>query len=280
MAMKHLYKIYPKRTLRGIRPKEIMEPTILENLNRQEFLKCFNAGELYAIVNDKEIHIKECNYDKAEALFVEKETLVKPEVAIEQPNVETILTPTQVNEIEEKAAEMVNVVAPVMEDNTNKNMRSYSDEIVDKTLEHAAAVVVETPDIISVTIVDNGSVDNVTATSMMSTEENIVVTGNSDETNNITNDQKIDEQQITPEVVIPEKSDETEEIATDPEPENDEKLDDSAVVPEKVIDEEVDKKEQQPQQYSKNHNKQQYQTNYRNQKNGKQNKGKFVINNG
>lgn len=114
MAMKHLYKIYPKRSIRGIRPKEIMEPTILEGLNRREFLKCFNEGELYAIVNNEEIHLKECNYEKAESLF----------------NVEeTIHSESEINIIDEKTAvdqeESSTMQADIQHDCVNKNMCNY-----------------------------------------------------------------------------------------------------------------------------------------------------------
>lgn len=68
--MEHLYKIYPKNDISGILPgnKRILDPVVMP-LNRKEFIKCMNAGDVYAIVNGQEIFISELDYDKAESLF-------------------------------------------------------------------------------------------------------------------------------------------------------------------------------------------------------------------
>lgn len=68
--MEHLYKVYPKNDISGILPgnKRILDPVVM-TLNRKEFIKCMNAGDVYAIVNGQEIIIEELNYDKAESLF-------------------------------------------------------------------------------------------------------------------------------------------------------------------------------------------------------------------
>lgn len=68
--MEHLYKIYPRTDISGILPnnKRILNPMVL-TLNRKEFIKCMNAGTVYAIINGEEILIEEKDYQKAEALF-------------------------------------------------------------------------------------------------------------------------------------------------------------------------------------------------------------------
>lgn len=249
MAMKHLYKIYPKRTLRGIRPKEIMEPTVLENLNRQEFLKCFNAGELYAIINDEEVHIKECNYDKAEALFVEKKTVEEPTVS---------------------------VVTPVAHEEVNENQTQIEVSVLETTTDTTAPQIESDPK----TDIENsdeltGDDTSATPEAPTVTEDNIAITGNS-------NDEQVVPESSENTVEVPTPVAEETKTAEDEAPDQDDTekpSNDETVDAEKVIEEEVDKKEQQPQQYNKNHNKQQNQTNYRNQNNGKHNKGKFVINN-
>ena len=78
--MEHLYKVYPKTDIAGILPnnKRIQDPMTL-TLNRKEFIKCMNAGTVYAIINGKEVLIVEKDYQKAEEMFesdeVEKENI-------------------------------------------------------------------------------------------------------------------------------------------------------------------------------------------------------------
>lgn len=88
---KHLYKVYPKTDISGILPgkKRITEPTVLP-LNRREFIHCMNSGKVCAILNGIEYHIKDIDYDKAEAMFdyTEKEEISK-DVKIEQEENET-----------------------------------------------------------------------------------------------------------------------------------------------------------------------------------------------
>lgn len=78
--MEHLYKVYPKTDIAGILPnnKRIQDPMVL-TLNRKEFIKCMNAGTVYAIINGKEVLIVEKDYQKAEEMFesdeVEKENI-------------------------------------------------------------------------------------------------------------------------------------------------------------------------------------------------------------
>lgn len=64
--MNNIFKIYPRKPISGILPnnKQIIVPTILP-LNASEFIRCMNNGEVYAIVDGKEVLIKEINYDKA-----------------------------------------------------------------------------------------------------------------------------------------------------------------------------------------------------------------------
>ena len=89
--MSHLYKVYPRTDISGILPnnKRISEPTVLK-LNKQEFIRCMNYGEVYALVNDTEILIKDIDYDKAESLFVSKvlsdSKSITNEVKIEDSN--------------------------------------------------------------------------------------------------------------------------------------------------------------------------------------------------
>ena len=68
--MEHLYKVYPKTDIAGILPnkKRIQDPTILK-LNRREFIKCMNAGTVYAIVDGEEVLIEDKDYNKAEEMF-------------------------------------------------------------------------------------------------------------------------------------------------------------------------------------------------------------------
>lgn len=68
--MEHLYKVYPKTDIAGILPnnKRIQDPMTL-TLNRKEFIKCMNAGTVYAIINGKEVLIVEKDYQKAEEMF-------------------------------------------------------------------------------------------------------------------------------------------------------------------------------------------------------------------
>ena len=68
--MANLYKVCPKNDISGILPgnKRINDPVTMP-LNRKEFIKCMKAGEVYAIINGKEILIEELDYDKAESLF-------------------------------------------------------------------------------------------------------------------------------------------------------------------------------------------------------------------
>ena len=79
--MEHLYKVYPKTDIAGILPnnKRIQDPMTL-TLNRKEFIKCMNAGTVYAIINGKEVLIVEKDYQKAEEMFesdeVEKENIL------------------------------------------------------------------------------------------------------------------------------------------------------------------------------------------------------------
>lgn len=78
--MEHLYKVYPRTDIAGILPnnKRIQDPMTL-TLNRKEFIKCMNAGTVYAIINGKEVLIVEKDYQKAEEMFesdeVEKENI-------------------------------------------------------------------------------------------------------------------------------------------------------------------------------------------------------------
>lgn len=78
--MGHLYKVYPKTDIAGILPnnKRIQDPMTL-TLNRKEFIKCMNAGTVYAIINGKEVLIVEKDYQKVEEMFesdeVEKENI-------------------------------------------------------------------------------------------------------------------------------------------------------------------------------------------------------------
>lgn len=78
--MGNLYKVYPKTDIAGILPnnKRIQDPMTL-TLNRKEFIKCMNAGTVYAIINGKEVLIVEKDYQKAEGMFesdeVEKENI-------------------------------------------------------------------------------------------------------------------------------------------------------------------------------------------------------------
>ena len=78
--MEHLYKVYPRTDIAGILPnnKRIQDPMTL-TLNRKEFIKCMNAGAVYAIINGKEVLIVEKDYQKAEEMFesdeVEKENI-------------------------------------------------------------------------------------------------------------------------------------------------------------------------------------------------------------
>lgn len=68
--MDHLYKVYPKTDISGLLPgnKRIMDPVIMK-LNKKEFIKCMNAGSVYAIVNGVEVLVKEKDYEKAESMF-------------------------------------------------------------------------------------------------------------------------------------------------------------------------------------------------------------------
>lgn len=68
--MDHLYKVYPKTDISGLLPgnKRIMDPVIMK-LNKKEFIKCMNAGSVYAIVNGVEVLVKEKDYAKAESMF-------------------------------------------------------------------------------------------------------------------------------------------------------------------------------------------------------------------
>ena len=68
--MDHLYKVYPKTDISGLLPgnKRIMDPVIMK-LNKKEFIKCMNAGSVYAIVNGAEVLIEEKDYEKAESMF-------------------------------------------------------------------------------------------------------------------------------------------------------------------------------------------------------------------
>lgn len=68
--MDHLYKVYPKTDISGLLPgnKRIMDPVIMK-LNKKEFIKCMNAGSVYAIVNGVEVLVEEKDYEKAEGMF-------------------------------------------------------------------------------------------------------------------------------------------------------------------------------------------------------------------
>ena len=80
--MEHLYKVYPKTDIAGILPnnKRIQDPMTL-TLNRKEFIKCMNAGTVYAIINGKEVLIVEKDYQKAEEMFESDE--------VEEENIST-----------------------------------------------------------------------------------------------------------------------------------------------------------------------------------------------
>ena len=97
--MEHIYKIYPKnkRHISGILPnrKQIIEPTVVKNLNRREFLRCMASGEVHAIVDGVEIPIYSHNYEEAEAIFdkkVSKKSYEAPTLTI-IPNKEDIQIP-------------------------------------------------------------------------------------------------------------------------------------------------------------------------------------------
>lgn len=68
--MDHLYKVYPKTDISGLLPgnKRITDPVIMK-LNKKEFIKCMNAGSVYAIVNGAEVLVEEKDYEKAESMF-------------------------------------------------------------------------------------------------------------------------------------------------------------------------------------------------------------------
>lgn len=240
MAMKHLYKVYPQHVLRGILPKPIAAPTVLEGLNRQEFIKCFNGGEVYAIIDDKEIHITECNYEKAEKLFENSEDKNTVEVKSKiqhdavNKNLKQYKTPeihiaveqaTVSNDDETDAIDELEK-SDEIDDNSDesKNDTNYSDEIpnvdaVSSPAEESETEILNTDDLKSEDVVNSTEVE-------------------SDDTSAITDSEK-------DEVEIAGKAGNN--------------------LP-------------QSKQYNKNHNNHSGQSNYRNHKHGNNNKGKFVIN--
>lgn len=145
MAMKHLYKLYPQHVLRGVLPKPIATPTELENLNRQEFIKCFNGGELYAIVDNKEIHITECNYEKAESLFTETED--------DDSTVETE-TNVQHDEVNENAKQYETPDVQIVENNTTPEI-IYQDQDSENANNNDDTIAASEADGESATLVEN-----------------------------------------------------------------------------------------------------------------------------
>ena len=233
--MRHLYKVYPKSYISGVRPKQIIKPTILENLNRQEFLKCFNGGELYAIINNAEIHIKECNYEKAEKLF--------------EDNQNQIAVLAQLQSLDE----------------VNKNERKYDPVVLGKN------------DALSTKIINAPYIPEDLAETALNTVEEQTETAKSATIENKEDDSKTES--------IPESSDAVFATGLSTDIEENTKLPESVTTvasvdeTKNVVNTEGNIK-QNAQQYNKNHNNQSGQSNYHNQKkHGKNNKGKFVINN-
>ena len=87
--MEHLYKVYPKTDIAGILPnnKRIQDPMTL-TLNRKEFIKCMNAGTVYAIINGKEVLIVEKDYQKAEEMF-ESDEVAKENISVDDNEKDT-----------------------------------------------------------------------------------------------------------------------------------------------------------------------------------------------
>lgn len=151
--MDHLYKVYPKTDISGIlqNNKRIIDPTVLK-LNRKEFIKCMNGGDVYAIVNGEEVLIDTVDYDKAEAMFSEtsyqhiemdtvykeakvkgikpvveevkvvepEATIVKPEPVVEEVKVEPVVEETT-EEPEVEKTEVEPVVEETKEEPEVKN---------------------------------------------------------------------------------------------------------------------------------------------------------------
>lgn len=75
----NLFKIYPERPISGILPnmQRIIEPMQLE-LNESEFIRCMNYGNVYAVVDGKEIKVTRLDYKSALKLFVSNKKNIIP----------------------------------------------------------------------------------------------------------------------------------------------------------------------------------------------------------
>ena len=101
----NVFKIYPERPISGILPnmQRIIEPMQLE-LNESEFIRCMNYGNVYAVVNGKEIKITRLDYKSALKLFEsdKKNIILHEEEKSEEIDVESGI------EIDTKPEEIIN----------------------------------------------------------------------------------------------------------------------------------------------------------------------------
>lgn len=122
--MENIFEIIPKRPISGVLPnnKRIMT-TVRMPLNRAEFLRCLNAGTVYAVVGESKILITEPNYDKAIKLFEIQKRI--------NSNIKSQLEKNNYNRLkEEKKVEEVNKEEPVEEASQESTLKEKNNKFV------------------------------------------------------------------------------------------------------------------------------------------------------
>ena len=137
--MENIFEIIPKRPISGVLPnnKRIMD-TIRMPLNRAEFLRCLNAGTVYAVVGESKILITEPNYDKAIKLFeIQKRINSNIKSQLEKNNynrqtkeVQPLKVEPQKEIKEEQKVEEVNKEEPVEESSQESTLKEKNNKFV------------------------------------------------------------------------------------------------------------------------------------------------------